>query len=447
MKTLFWMVALFAAAVALALLMGQNDATVTLFWFPYRVDVSFNLVLTGLLLAFLLLHLALRSWTTLRGLPAQARRWRQLQRERQAYAALLDALSHQLAGRFVRARAAAQQVLEQVDALSEAAEPLPRAAQMRVLAHLLAAEAAQSLQEKEQRQQHLVQALHTQRGTEVQAAQEGALLRAIQWAIEDQQLESAAHWMSQLPQGTARRTLALRLKLKLARLSHDNRMALETARLLAKHKAFSPQAARSLLRSLFETALGHAHDPNQVRQVWKGLESNERQKPEVLLAVASRLNALGEFVSEEDDDALLLQPQLSESKPQMQHAQLLREWLLPVWDVWTDLSPAQKMELIGVMQHSMQGLDATWLGRIEDKQRQHPNEPLLQYLAAEAFFQQALWGKATQLFQQVSHTALGNTRLQIRTWCRLAELAELRDDSDAALHAWRQAALHGSLHS
>lgn len=445
MKTLFWLVALFATAVALALLMGQNDATVTLFWFPYRVDVSFNLVLTGLLLAFVLLHLALRSWSALRALPSQARRWRQLQRERQAYAALLDALSHQLAGRFVRARAAAQQVIEQVEALNESAEPLHRAAQMRVLAHLLAAEAAQSLQEKEQRQQHLAQALQTQRGADVQAAQEGALLQAIHWAIEDRELESAAHWMSQLPQGTARRTLALRLKLKLARLSRDTRMALETARLLAKHRAFSPEAARTLLKNLFETALHQAHDSSQVRQVWKGLESNERHKPEVLLAVASRLNALDEFTADEGDDASLSQPNGYTS--QMQHAQLLREWLSPVWDAWAELSPAQKMELVGVMQHSMQGLDAAWLRRIEDKQRQYPNEPLLQYLAAEAFFQQELWGKATQLFQQVSHTSLGDTRLHVKTWCRLAELAELRHDTEAALHAWRQAALQGSLRS
>lgn len=445
MKTLFWMVALFAAAVALALLMGQNDATVTLFWFPYRVDVSFNLVLTGLLLAFVLLHMALRSWSVLKELPTQARRWRQLQRERQAHAAFLDALSHQLAGRFVRARAAAEQVVAQVAALSDAADPLPRAAQMRVLAHLLAAEAAHSLQAKEPRQHHLSQALQAQRGAEVQAAQEGALLRAIHWAIQDRQLASAQQWLSQLPQGTARRTLALRMKLKLARLSHDTQMALETARLLAKHRAFSPDAARTLLRSLFQIALSQAHDPTQIRAVWKRLDSKERNKPEVLLAVASRLHALGEWGIEPDHEEGGLPPDPNQT-PHTQQAQLLREWLLPVWEAWTDLSPAQKMELVGVMQHSMKGLDAAWLARIEEKQRQHPHEPLLHYLAAEAFFQRQLWGKATLLFQQVSHTPLGDSRLHAKTWCRLAELAELRQDNEAALHAWRQAALQSSTH-
>jgi HemY protein len=425
--------------------MGQNDATVTLFWLPYRVDVSFNLVLTGLLLAFVLLHLALRSWGALRALPGQARRWRQLQRERQAHASLLDALSHQLAGRFVRARAAAQHALDQVPtAPQHTPDALPRADQMRVLAHLLAAEAAQSLQDKDLRQQHLQQALQPQRGTEVQAAQEGALLRAIHWAIEDRNLPAAAQWMTQLPQGTARRTLALRLKLKLARLSNDPRMALETARLLAKHRAFSPDAARTLLRSLFQNALNQAHDASQVRQVWKGLENAERDKPEVLLAVAARLHALGDVGTDEDDNDIdpLLPPPLG-TDSSGRHAQLLREWLGPVWEAWAELSSAQKIELTWVLQDGFKGLDAAWLARVEDTQRAFPNEVLLQYLAAEAFFQRGLWGKAAQLFQQAQPGLLTQPRLRVRAWCRLAELAELRHDTEAARHAWKQAALQG----
>ena len=62
-------------AVAFALLMGQNGATVTVFWHPHRVDMSFNLVLTAVVLLFLLLYLALRSLALLRSLPQQARQW------------------------------------------------------------------------------------------------------------------------------------------------------------------------------------------------------------------------------------------------------------------------------------------------------------------------------------------------------------------------------------
>ena len=63
MRAVLWFLGLFACAVALALLMGGNLGTITLFWPPWRVDVSANLALLLLLAAALLLHagrLALR---------------------------------------------------------------------------------------------------------------------------------------------------------------------------------------------------------------------------------------------------------------------------------------------------------------------------------------------------------------------------------------------------
>ena len=51
MKATLWFLALFGVAVAIALFAGNNQGTITLFWPPYRVDLSLNLVL--LLLAAL----------------------------------------------------------------------------------------------------------------------------------------------------------------------------------------------------------------------------------------------------------------------------------------------------------------------------------------------------------------------------------------------------------
>lgn len=56
-----WLIGLFAAAVALALFAGDNDGTVTVFWPPYRVDLSVNLLLLLLALLFALLYGALRT--------------------------------------------------------------------------------------------------------------------------------------------------------------------------------------------------------------------------------------------------------------------------------------------------------------------------------------------------------------------------------------------------
>ena len=85
----------------------------------------------------------------------------------------------------------------------------------------------------------------------------------------------------------ARRTVALRMKLKAARLAGQTADALETARLLAKHRAFSPAAAESIVRGLAIDLLNGAHDPAQLLRVWSALEAIERAMPELASICAS----------------------------------------------------------------------------------------------------------------------------------------------------------------
>jgi HemY protein len=425
MKSLFWLVGLFAAAVALALLMGQNGATVTLFWVPYRVDMSFNLVLAGVLLVFFLVYVALRSLAVLSALPAQALKWRLQQRERVVNAALLDALSNQLAGRFVRARRAAKQAIEYLETpLLTAGEPFPRQLQMQTMAHLLAAESSHALQDQSARNLHLDLALKPTPHSETAALCEGAVLRAIRWAVEDRNLDAASHWLSQLPQGAARRTLALRLKLKVARLGQDHAMALETARLLAKHNAFSEVASRSILRGLQLSSIQNSHDADQVRTMWQGMDSTDRQDPELVLAALTRLQNVVQDTGDEDTREL----------------QQAQAWVLPIWEQYAELTTTQRRRLVMALQAFLPVLDASWLVRIESMQRSYPADPMLQYLAAQTFFHEKLWGKAQQFFQQASLGALDDS-MQANTWIRLAQLAERRGDQAAALAAWREAAL------
>ena len=53
MRAALWLIALFAVAVAAALFAGSNHGSVTLYWPPYRIDFSLNMVVL-LLLWFLL---------------------------------------------------------------------------------------------------------------------------------------------------------------------------------------------------------------------------------------------------------------------------------------------------------------------------------------------------------------------------------------------------------
>lgn len=423
MRSVFWLLGLAALAVALALLVGRNPATLTLFWPPYRFDVSFNFVVFALIAVFVLLHLALRAIAVLRELPAQAQRWRGQQVERAVVGAVMDALSHQLSGRFVRAQSAAQHALDQLK--SSAVAQWPRRDQLQLLAHLLLAESAQALQNKDRRDEHLQAALSPQLLKSAPEAYEGALLRAVRWAVEDRDVDAARSRLADLPQGAARRIQTLRLKLRIARLGGATAEALETARVLAKHRAFSPSVARSVVRGLALDALGQAHDLQQLQAVWLKLDSTERAMPELALAAAQRANGLA--------------AQGGDAADRLAAAALVRTWLEPLWQTFGSLDPAQQRQCVQALEPGLPQLDAAWLARVEQAQRQLPNNPFLQYLSGQACMQRQLWGKAAQLLGQASHSLQEPTLLR-RTWCALAELALERGDETAAQAAWKKAA-------
>lgn len=426
MRSVFWFLGLAALAVALALLVGRNAATLTLFWHPHRFDVSFNFALFALIAAFVLLHVALRALGALRELPRRAQRWRSLQVERSVVGAVMDALAHQLAGRFVRSQSSAQQALDQLR--SPAVGQWPRRDQLQLLAHLLLAESAQALQNRERRDEHLQAALHPQLAAGAPEARDGVLLRAVRWAIEDRDADTARARLAELPQGTARRIQALRLKLRVARLGGATAEALETARLLAKHRAFSPAASRSIVRGLALDTLSEAHDLAQLQGVWGRLDPAERQMPELALAAAQRANSLmGQDLDASGTDRATAM-------------RLVREWLQPVWQSVGSLDATQQRGLVLVLEPGLAELDAAWLARLEQTQRQLPGNPYLQYLAGQAFVHRQLWGKATQLLVQASHSLTDPVLLR-RTWVALARLAEERDDAAAAQTAWKKAAL------
>lgn len=415
MRAALWLLALFGVAVAIALFAGNNQGTVTVFWPPYRVDLSLNLVLLLLFAAFVFLHAALGALAALFDLPRQALRWRAQQKERAIFASLLDSLSHLIAGRFIRARKSAEVALAQEKSLSAGGERLPNAVQVRTLSHLLAAESAQALQDRPAREDHLKLALEQSQGRDAQETHDGALLRAARWALDDRDPQAAMGWLKELPQGAARRTVALRIRLKAARLAGETSEAMETARLLAKHRAFSKAAADSIVRGLAMDLLNSAHEPAQLQRVWSGLEPAERAMPELATRAAQRLTALGG------------------------DAHLARDWLLPVWERQELLAPNLKVRLVGALEEGLESLDGAWLARIESAQRANPRDATLQYLAGMACMKRQLWGKAQQLLTQAA-MGLEDMRLHRKAWRALARLAEERGDAEAAQLAYQRAA-------
>ncbi|MBF0743803.1 heme biosynthesis protein HemY, partial [Shigella flexneri] len=139
------------------------------------------------------------------------------------------------------------------------------------------------------------------------------------------------------------------------------REALETARLLGKHRAFSPVAAQSIVRGLAIELLNGAHDPAQLQEAWMSLEPAERAMPELAIHAAQRLTALGGDPGQ------------------------VRTWLLPAWERMVDaadpLSDTHAARLVAALEGNLDALDPTWLARIEAAQQANPRDARLQYLS------------------------------------------------------------------
>ena len=145
--------------------------------------------------------------------------------------------------------------------------------------------------------------------------------------------------------------MLFRSKLRAARQLRHTQQALETARLLAKHRAFSPEAGQSIVRGLALELLGDAHDPAQLQRAWESLDANEKAMPELVVHAASRLTALNG------------------------DADLARAWLLQAWDRMmqprSDIGDNLRVKMILVLEAGLQSLDVGWLARIEEIGRAH----------------------------------------------------------------------------
>jgi HemY protein len=373
------------------------------------------------------MHWAQRALTALFELPRQAKRWRLQQKERAAHAALLDGMAQFMEGRFLRARKSAELVLVREKSLVDAGEVIEHAGALRSVAHILAAESAHALQDRVARQVHLDAALQepiTGQSSLRQSLMEGAMMRAARWALDDRDAFESLLWLDRLPQGVSRRTLAMRLRLKAARLAGEPSQALDTALLLIKHRAFTSEAAESMVRSLVFELIAKTHELGQMQRLWARLGEAQRQSTDLAIQAAQH------WLQLKGDPALA------------------RTWLKPVWNKLQhdakQLSKVQQLKLVQTFDRSFTGQDSAeerdWLVWIEAAQKANPRDALLQFLAGRLCQKRQLWGKAQLLLAQAA-PALEDVNLRRQAWRALAELAEQREDVPAAMQALKKAAM------
>jgi len=412
-RSVVWLVLLFVVAVVAATTLGRNDGLVSIFWGGWRTDMSLNLFVLGLVVTVALLVTAFLSINVLLTLPRRAREWRALSRERLAQAALRESLAETFGGRYSRAHKAALKAL----AAHEDVESLKTDTEFVTLAHLLAAGSLHKLQDRGRRDERLqrVRRLARKPGSG-RSADDGVRLLAAEWALDDGDAGRSLALLAEMPPGLARRTQALRLKLRAARLARQPVQALATAHLLAKHQAFSAVAAQGLLRSLAFEALDGALDADQLRGLWDQLEPADRRDPHVAARAALRAAALDAAADG-------------------------RTWLRPFWDRLAEHDRDVREQLAAALTACAKGVGADWLPRLEMALQTHAHEPAVAAVVGEVFAERGLWGKARRLLEQAAAASALSAPARRRAWRRLAQLARDEGDEPRAAKADHAAAL------
>lgn len=403
MRGVIWLVLLFVVAVVAATTLGSNDGLVSIYWGGWRTDLSLNLFVLAMLGACLVLMSALQALNSLVSLPQRAGAWRALRRERAAEAALREALAEYFSARYGRARKAAQRALQ----IADGTPVLEADPEFRSLVQLLAAGSLHRLQDKARRDETLRQAIKAARSLRgnTRSAEEAARLLAAEWALDDRDAARALEALEALPPGAARRTHALRLKLQALRMARRPLEALHTARLLAKHQAFSTVVAQSLLRSLVAETLESAHDVQQLRRLWAQFDAADRRDPQV--AARASMRAV-----------------------QLDAAEEARQWLRPFWERLAELPREDREQIALALIEARAGIAADWLPRLESAVQAFGHESAIVAAVGMAYAERQLWGKARRLLEQAAAAPALPARTRRAAWRQLAALA--REEGDEA---------------
>jgi HemY protein len=275
MKSLFWLLVVFAAAVAFVLL-GRSDAGHVLFIYPpYRVEMSMLLFGTATLAAFGLFYAVLRLLGQAFSIPEYVRAFRTRRRRDRAHAALASAMQAYFEGRYARAEKEAGVAYE--NGTSQG------------LAALVAARAAHQMRDFERRDRWLASAEQTGEG--LQAAR---LVTRAELALDEHDFVAARDALRAL-HGTGPKHIATqRMLLRAERGTGDWDEVLRLSTQLAKRDAIAPALAEEYkVQATVELLQQAAADRTVFERRWRSIASRDQVEPRVAAAAARHASALG----------------------------------------------------------------------------------------------------------------------------------------------------------
>jgi len=275
MKSLFWLLAVFAAAVGLVML-GRIDNGYVLFILPpYRVEVTMLFFGVALAVAFILFYVVFRLLSHTLSLPAYVRAYRARRRRERAHAALAAALQAFYEGRYARAEKEASIAFE--------------TGSSRGVAALLAARAAHQMRDFHGRDQWLERAQGA--GRDAQAA---VLVSRAELALEDRDFAAARDALRNLQDAGPKQIATARMLLRAERGAGDWDQVLRLANQLGKKDAIAPALAEEYkVQATVELLARSATDAEAFGRRWREVDSRDQLHPRVAAAASRHATALG----------------------------------------------------------------------------------------------------------------------------------------------------------
>lgn len=350
MRTLLWLLALFALAVGVSLAFGYNEGYVLVVLPPWRIELSLNLFVVLAVGGFLLGHLLLRVVSHTLRLPQAVRAFRERKRREKGARALREAVQQLFEGRYGHALKNA--------ALSHGAGEAP------ALSALVAARAAHFLRDAQREEEWLKRA--AEHDAEAHAAR---LMTEAELHVDARRFDAALAALNALQEGGGRHIAALRLALRVHRGLGRWDDVLKVARQLEKHRALTHDAAAPLKqRAHLENLHGREGDARALVAYWEAVPTEERRNARLAAAAARALIAAGDGARAQ---------------------RIIEQQVDADWD----------SELAGLYAECRGGDTLGRIARAEKWLERHPRDARLLLALGRLCREQQLWGKAQSYFE------------------------------------------------
>lgn len=272
MRLILWLLALFAAAVAVALAAKYNTGHVSLAMPPYQLELSLDYFIIGLIAAFFVFYILVRFILGILG-------FNQRHRHKKTDEMLLSGLKAYFEGDYVKARRNAAIALKLADSSLAAA-----------ISAVIAARSAHKLDETTARDQYLDTAAH-------KAPDEKSLclITKTEFLLSEGCYKEALKTLQSLyPEGGLQSSAALQLELEAQQQAGNWDAVLELADVLAKRDSTNQTLIKQLkYNAQMENIKSKASDPQSLNQYWQHMPPLEKMNSKLAVAATRAYITLG----------------------------------------------------------------------------------------------------------------------------------------------------------